>query len=270
VPEFLLYAGIAGLLVALVAGPLGSFIVWQRLAYFGDTLAHSALLGIAFGLMSGANMTLAITLSCCLVAVALVYLSERSLLSSDAVLGIISHSALALGLVLISLSDNARVDLSAFLFGDLLGVDRVDLIGIGLTTAICMGLMIGFWNRLISTTVHPELAQVEGLPTRWMKLLLTLMIAVVVAAAMKVVGVLLITALLIIPASTAGQFARSPESMAMLASLLAGAAVVAGLAMSWTLDTPAGPSVVVASGALFMFVHATRRISRAFACRGAK
>jgi zinc transport system permease protein len=258
-PDFLLYAIIAGLLVALVAGPLGSFVVWQRLAYFGDTLAHSALLGIALGLLAELPLAVTITATCCIVAASLVYLGERAQLSGDSSLGIISHSSLALGLLLVSLFGEGRINLEAFLFGDILGVGRADLLVISLTSLICLSLLLAFWNRLLSVTVHPELAEVEGLPVLRLRLLLAMLIAVLVAAAMKVVGVLLITALLIIPASTASQVARSPERMAILASFFAVSAVCCGLLLSWFADTPAGPSVVVASGAMFCAALLWRR-----------
>ncbi len=251
-PEFLWHAVIAGSMVGMIAGPLGSYIVWQRMSFFGDTLAHSALLGIALGLLSGVASGLAVLICCALVAVALVYLRGQSRLNQDSLLAIIAHSSLALGLVVVSFSAKNSVDLSAFLFGDILAVTRADLITIATSVVICGVILWRYWNKLLAVTVHPELAEVEGLPVHSLRLTLALMVALLVAAAMKIVGVLLITALLIIPASSAGNLARSPEHMAIIASVVATLSVLVGLGFSWSADTPAGPSIVVAATLIFV------------------
>lgn len=251
-PDFLLYALLAGLGLALVAGPLGSFVVWRRMAYFGDTLAHSALLGVALGMLLQINLTLAVTAGCVLLAVLLVAMQNRKWLASDTLLGILAHSTLSLGLVVLALTDNVRVDLLAYLFGDLLAITLTDLTWMLGGLVLVMVLMVWLWRRLLSVTVHEELARVEGLPVSAIRLALMLLIAIVIAVAMKVVGVLLITSLLIIPPAAAQRHARTPEQMAVGASFLGCMAVLGGLAMSWNLDTPAGPSIVVSAAGLFM------------------
>lgn len=251
-PDFLLYALIAGLGLALVAGPLGSFVVWRRMAYFGDTLAHSALLGVALGMLLQINLTLAVTAGCVLLAVLLVAMQNRKWLASDTLLGILAHSTLSLGLVVLALTESVRVDLLAYLFGDLLAITRGDLAWMLGGLAIVMVLLAWLWRPLLSVTVHEELARVEGLPVSGIRLALMLLIAIVIAVAMKVVGVLLITSLLIIPPAAAQRHARTPEQMALGASALGCLAVLGGLALSWNLDTPAGPSIVVSAAALFM------------------
>ncbi|MEH6567271.1 MAG: zinc ABC transporter permease subunit ZnuB [Halopseudomonas sp.] len=251
-PDFLLYALLAGLALALVAGPLGSFVVWRRMAYFGDTLAHSALLGVALGMLLDLNLTLAVTVGCVLIALLLVALQHKQWLASDTLLGILAHSTLSLGLVVLALTENVRVDLMAYLFGDLLAITRSDLYWMLGGLVIVMALLTLLWRRLLSITVHEELARVEGLPVTAIRLALMLLIAIVIAVAMKIVGVLLITSLLIIPPAAAQRHARTPEQMAVGASLLGCLAVLGGLAMSWHLDTPAGPSIVVCAALLFM------------------
>jgi zinc transport system permease protein len=249
-PDFLLYALIAGLAVAMVAGPLGTLVVWQRLAYFGDTLAHSALLGTALGLLLDVGTwwtVLAVSLT---VGGLLAILQNRPQLSADSLLGIISHGSLALGLVAISLS-NIRVDLNGYLFGDLLAVTRDDLALILAVGAIIVALLVRFWDQLLALTIHAELAAVEGLPVARLRVLQLLLLALLVAVAMKVVGVLLVTALLIIPANIARPWARSPEHMAVLAALSGGCAVLAGIAGSMWLDTPTGASVVLSAALAF-------------------
>ena len=258
-PDFLVYALLAGLALALVAGPLGSFVVWRRMAYFGDTLSHSALLGVALGMLLDINLTLAVTVDCVLIAVLLVALQHKEWLASDTLLGILAHSTLSLGLVVLALTENVRVDLMAYLFGDLLAITATDLAWMLGGLLIVLVLMSMLWRSLLSITVHEELARVEGLPVTAIRLALMLLIAIVIAVAMKVVGVLLITSLLIIPPAAAQRHARTPEQMALGASVLGMLAVLGGLALSWQLDTPAGPSIVVCAAGMFMLALAIPR-----------
>lgn len=249
--DFLYLALAAGLGIAAVAGPLGSLIVWQRMAYFGDTLAHGALLGVAIGLWFSFNNHLAVLLSCLVLAALLVCLQELHLLATDTLLGILSHSALALGLVTIALIPGARVNLEGLLFGDLLTITLSELLSIWIMAGLVLLLLWRLWPALVAITVHEDLAQVEGIAVRRTKTLQKLILASVVALGMKVVGVLLITSLLIIPAASARRFAQSPEQMAIIGSIIAAFTVVAGLVLSWFMDTPTGPSIVVAAGCLF-------------------
>ena len=249
--DFILRALLAGLMVAIIAGPLGCFVVWRRMSYFGDTLAHSALFGIALGLLLDINLELAVIMACMLLAVVLVMLENRRGLSTDTILGILAHSSLALGLVIISFTDN-QVNLMAYLFGDLLTVSTSNLIWIGLAVVIVLGVLFKNWNRLLTITLHEELAQVEGLNVLQLRLLLMMLIALIVAVSMKVVGVLLITSLLIIPPACARAFTKTPETMSAFASMVGCIAVCGGLAASWFWDTPTGPSIVVATSILFV------------------
>ncbi|MBT5483993.1 MAG: zinc ABC transporter permease subunit ZnuB [Gammaproteobacteria bacterium] len=249
--DFILRALLAGLMVAIIAGPLGCFVVWRRMSYFGDTLAHSALFGIALGLLLDINLELAVIMACMLLAVVLVMLENRRGLSTDTILGILAHSSLALGLVIISFTDN-QVNLMAYLFGDLLTVSDSNLLWIGATVVIVLGVLFKNWNRLLTITLHEELAQVEGLNVLQLRLLLMMLIALIVAVSMKVVGVLLITSLLIIPPACARAFTKTPETMSAFASMVGCIAVCGGLAASWFWDTPTGPSIVVATSVLFM------------------
>lgn len=253
--DFLWRALFAGLGVALVAGPLGSFVVWRRMSYFGDTLAHSALLGIALGIALDANLNLAVIASCTLLACLLVALQQRKIISTDTLLGILAHSSLSLGLIAVSLLE-VRVDLLGYLFGDLLTVNGQELLWIYIGVATILSLLLTFWRPLLAITVDEDLAQAEGYPVLWIRLLLMLLIAIVIAVAMKIVGVLLITALMVIPAATARRLTNSPESMAALSSLVGCCAVVIGLFCSLQWDTPTGPSIVVGATSLFLLIYA--------------
>lgn len=252
--DFLIRAILAGLLLALVAGPLGCFIVWRRMAYFGDTLSHSALLGIALGLMFDLNMQVAVVVACCGIALFLVALEKSKSLATDTLLGILAHSALAIGLVMLNFT-KVQIDLQAYLFGDLLTVTSAELWWLLGGAGMALAVLVSHWNSLLSFTLQPELAQVEGLNVARLRVTLMLVIAVTVAVSMKIVGVLLITSLLIIPAATARLFARSPEQMALGASVSGCLAVLGGIAASWLRDTPTGPSIVVAAALLFAICH---------------
>jgi len=249
--DFLLRALLGGFGVALIAGPFGSFVVWRRLAYFGDTLAHSALLGVAFGFLLEINLTLGTLIICQVLAVLLFVSQKQRVLSGDTLLGILSHGALSLGLVALAFMEDVRVDLVAYLFGDILAIGRADLGWIfGGGGLALIGLLI-LWKPLLAITVHEDLARVEGIAVDRINWTFLALIALTVAVMMKVVGLLLVTSLLIIPAATARRFAGNPEIMAVAASLLGCVAVGGGLTGSFYWDTPAGPSIVVSACLIF-------------------
>jgi zinc transport system permease protein len=249
--DFLLRALAGGVGIALLAGPLGSFIVWRRMAYFGDTLAHSGLLGVGLAIAFDINPGIGILIICVLIALALVALQRQRQLASDTLLGILSHTSLSLGLVALALLETVRIDLISYLFGDILAITNSDLYWIWGGVVVVLAVLIAAWRPLLRMTVHEDLARVEGVPVFGVRLLLMLLIAIVIALAMKIVGILLITSLLIIPAATARRFAKTPESMAVFASLAGCIAVVLGLSGSYYWDTPAGPSIVLAAAELF-------------------
>ncbi|MBS0847074.1 zinc ABC transporter permease subunit ZnuB [Citrobacter sp. JGM124] len=250
--ELLLPGWLAGILLACAAGPLGSFVVWRRMSYFGDTLAHASLLGVAFGLLLNVSPFYAVIVVTLLMALGLVWLERRPHLAIDTLLGIMAHSALSLGLVVVSLMGNVRVDLMAYLFGDLLSVTLDDIATIALGVAIVCGVLFWQWRNLLAMTISPDLAHVDGVNLQRTKMLLMLVTALTIGVAMKFVGALIITSLLIIPAATARRFARTPEQMAGIAVILGMLSVTGGLAFSALYDTPAGPSVVLASAVLFI------------------
>jgi zinc transport system permease protein len=250
--DFFTRALVAGIGLALTTGPLGCFVVWRRMAYFGDTMAHSALLGVAVAVLLDINMMAGVFAVATLVSMALLLLQKRGALSTDALLGILSHSTLALGLVLVAFMTWVRIDLMAFLFGDILAVSRLDIAFVYGGGLVILAVVAWMWRPLLASTVSAELAEAEGLDPGRARLVFMLLMAAVIAIAMKIVGILLITSLLIIPAATARRFAATPEQMAVLASLLGAVAVMGGLFGSLRFDTPSGPSIVVAALAIFI------------------
>jgi zinc transport system permease protein len=250
--DFFTRAVVAGIGIAFAAGPVGCFIVWRRMAYFGDTMAHSALLGVAIGFALGIDFTLGVVAVTAGVALVLIGLERIQGLSSDTMLGILAHSTLSIGLIAISLMATLRIDLMGYLFGDILAVTHSDLLWIYASAIGIVVVLALIWRPLLAVTVHEDLARAEGVPSLAVRLIFMLLIAMIIAFAMKIVGILLITSLLIIPAATARRRARSPEQMAVMAALIGAIAVVGGLFASLRLDTPSGPSIVVAAAAMFV------------------
>jgi zinc transport system permease protein len=249
--EFIILALAAGVGVAVVMGPLGVFVVWRRMAYFGDTLAHSGLLGATFGLALGINVTAGIVAVCGALAILLVFLRRNGRLADDTLLGILSHGSLSLGLIAVALMETVRIDLVSYLFGDVLAVSPGEIVSIYVGGAVALGALILLWRPLVAISVHEELARVEGVKVVRVQLAFMLLIALVIALAMKVVGILLVTSLLIVPAAAARRLARTPEAMAALAAAAGAAAVALGLAGSLAWDLPSGPAIVIAAVALF-------------------
>ncbi len=251
--DFFVRALIGGIGVALIAGPLGCFIVWRRLAYFGDTLSHSALLGVAIALLFELNITLAVFVISIIVSFLLLFLQKKAALTSDALLGLLAHSTLAIGLVVLAFMTWVRVDLMGFLFGDILAITAEDLILIWVGGFLALATLGLIWRSLFAATVSHDLALSEGVKTKFVNIIFMVVIAAVIAVSLKLVGVLLITALLIIPAASARRFSTSPELMAAIAGFIGILSVVLGLNGSLIWDTPAGPSIVVAALGCFVF-----------------
>ena len=259
--DFLIRAALAGIGLSMATGPLGSFVVWRKMAYFGDATAHAAILGVALALATDLPVGLG-TLTVALVMAALVSALAARGWAMDTTLGVLAHAALAIGLVAVSFVPGVRTDLQSYLFGDILAVSRSDLGFIWGGSGLVLALLVWRWQALLTTTLNEDLAHASGLKPARERLVLTLALALVVAVALKIVGALLIAAMLIIPAAAARGLSRSPEAMAALATLFGALAFLAGLTLSLWQDTPAGPSVVVAAAAIFAVVAAVGALRR--------
>ncbi|KPP88551.1 MAG: zinc transport system permease protein [Rhodobacteraceae bacterium HLUCCO07] len=248
--DFLVRAALGAMGVAIAAALLGCFVVWRRMAYFGDATAHAAILGVALALGFEISIFAGVLVVALAMALSISALSGRGH-AMDTSLGVMAHAALAFGLVAVELLPGAQVDIEAYLFGDILAVSRRDLMVIWLGAGLVAAGLLWRWQALLTTTLNPELAIAGGLKPAREERLLILALAVVVAVAIKAVGALLITALLIIPAAAARPFARTPEGMAALAVLLGVGSALGGLAVAWQLDTQAGPTIVCVAAILF-------------------
>jgi zinc transport system permease protein len=275
-PDFLLNALVVGTLIAIMAGPLGCMVVWRRMAYFGAAIAHSALLGVALSLLSGSYLlTIVATdesfahrmgssliedpwpvvlLVSLLLSLGLLALQRRHLLANDTLLGIVAHGSLAIGLLIVAAMVTLRIDVMSYLFGDILSIDHNDLILMSLLGIVVLMLIVYYWQPLLSSTVNADLAMIEGVNVHRVELLFVLMLACVIALGMRVVGILLIISMLIIPPATVRKLVTTPAQMAVGASVAGVLDVWLGLAFSWYMDLPAGPSIVAVSMAFFVLV----------------
>ncbi|MBS3803690.1 MAG: metal ABC transporter permease [Oleiphilaceae bacterium] len=261
--DFMFRAALAGLGVALAAAPLGCFIVWRRMAYFGDATAHAAVLGVALSLTLSTPIFAGVLVVSLLMAIIVSTLSGRGY-AMDTLLGVMAHSALAVGLVAVSFLSGVRIDLMAYLFGDILAVGKTDLIVIWGGAALVLALVGWRWSALLLATLNPDLAHASGVSPKREQLILTVALAIVVAVAIKVVGVLLIAAMLIIPAATARPFSKTPESMAFMAAIIGCSASVIGLKTSYALDSPTGPTIVCVVALMFIASSILWKVSRSF------
>lgn len=259
--DFMIRAALAGIGVALAAAPLGSFVVWRRMAYFGDATAHAAILGVALSLALQISLFAGVMAAALAMALAVTVLAGRGF-AMDTMLGVLAHSALAFGLVAVSFLSGIRIDLMSYLFGDILAVSQIDLLVIWGGALLVISVISWRWTALLTSTLSEELAYASGFDPKRERLMLTFALAITVAVAIKVVGVLLIAAMLIIPAAAARPLSRTPEQMVMMAAVIGGVSAVVGLQAAYSLDSPAGPSMVCVAAILFCLSSLLKTLRR--------
>ena len=258
--DFLIRALIAGIGIALVAGPLGCFVVWKRLSFFGDTLAHSALLGVLLSISFNINISITIFVVSSLVALLLLRLEKTTYLAGDSLLGLISHSSLAIGLLILGFLSFIRFDIMGVLFGDILSVNTNDLLVIWIGGALILIVLSYIWKPLFASTVNFDLAEAEGMRPERVNAIFTILLAALIAISIKMVGVLLITGLLIIPTAMARNLSNNPRQMVILSVIGGLLSVFIGLYASLEINTASGPSIV--SVALILFILSLTRIKK--------
>jgi|TARA_E500000331_G_scaffold218515_1_gene209435 zinc transport system permease protein len=258
--DFLIRALIAGIGIALVAGPLGCFVVWRRLSFFGDTLAHSALLGVLLSISFNINISITIFVVSSLVALLLLRLEKTTYLAGDSLLGLISHSSLAIGLLILGFISFIRFDIMGILFGDILSVNTNDLLVIWIGGALILFVLWFIWKPLFASTVNYDLAEAEGMKPEIVNTIFTILLAALIAISIKMVGILLITGLLIIPTAMARNLSNNPRQMVILSIVGGLLSVFIGLYASFEINTSSGPSIV--SVALILFILSLTRIEK--------
>lgn len=260
VDDFILRALFGGIGTALAAGPLGCFVVWRRMAYFGAALSHAALLGVVLGVLLNVDTTFSVMAVCAVIALLLIGIERQRLIAADTALGVLAHSSLALGVLLIAtLLETVRVDLLGYLFGDILALRTLDLVVIYGALFVSLLILALIWQPLLRTTIHEEMAAIEGVPVTIVRAVFTVLVAVIIAIGMKVVGILLIVSLLILPPAAARRAARTPLQMAAGSAIVGVVSVVLGLAASVWFDAPAGPAIVVVATVIFLLSYIVPR-----------
>lgn len=257
--DFLIRAALGGIGMALIAAPLGCIVVWQRMAYFGETIAHSGLLGVSLGLLVSINPTLAVFLSAVMVTFGLRAVERKTNLAKDTALGLLAHIVLATGLIVTSQFESLQVDLMGVLFGDILAISNLDLYMVGIGLLVIWGLIAWVWQDLLALSIDRELAIAEGVHVSRIEFLFSLAIAATIALSMKLVGLLLVTAMLIIPAAAAMGISRTPEQMVVFTGLISCFSVISGLIASLYIDIPTGPAIVVSMAFFFLLSSSVKR-----------
>ena len=251
--DFFIRALIAGVGIALVTGPLGCFIIWRRLSFFGDTLAHAALLGVTMAVFFEINIAFSVFFISSVVALILLKLQQTTKLPGDALLGLLAHSSLAVGLVVIGFLTSIRFDIMGLLFGDILAVNQNDLLLIWIGGALILLILKFIWRPLFASTVNYELAEAEGMKPDKFNAIFTVLMAAVIAISIKIVGLLLITGMLIMPAAMGRNLSNNPQQMVILSVIAGLLSVIIGLFSSLQFNTPSGPSIITAALVLFCF-----------------
>ena len=249
--DFFIRALIAGIGIALVTGPLGCFIIWRRLSFFGDTLSHSALLGVTIAFFFELNIAFSVFLISSAIALILLKLQKTTKLPGDALLGLLAHSSLAVGLVVIGFLTTIRFDIMGLLFGDILAVNEIDLLIIWIGGALILLILKYIWKPLFASTVNHELAEAEGMSPDKVNAIFTVLLAAIIAISIKIVGLLLITGMLIMPAAMARNVSNNPNQMVKLSIIGGLLSVIIGLFSSLEINTPSGPSIITAALVLF-------------------
>jgi zinc transport system permease protein len=261
IEQYILNALLAGICVSIIGGGLGCFVVWKQMAYFGDSLSHSSLLGIALGIALGINITIGTFFICALFAALLVYLQNKQILSNDTLLGILAHSSLSIGIVSISLL-NKKVNLDSYLFGDILTVTSNEVILFSVATIFVLIILYVIWDKLVLLTIDKNIAAAEKINTNFIQAVFLTLLIIFVATCVKIVGILLITSMLIIPAASAKQISKSPIQMALLSSFIGILSIIFGLFLSVLIDIPTGPTIIVVLAIIFMIIFPITKIIR--------
>ena len=247
---FIIRGILAGIAVALISGLVGCFVVWRRMSYYGESIAHSSLLGVGLGILMGIGINLGVIFTCLLFGILFLWLQQSKVLSSDTLLGVLAHLALSVGVIVISMN-RVKIDIHSFLFGDILTVTQNDLWGMYLAVLVVVIIICLNWSSLLLVTIDEDLAKAEGVNPLFINLLLTSILTIVVAVSIQIIGLLLITSMLIIPAAASRRLVNSPETMAVVATVIGILSVIIGIFLSVEIDAPSGPSIVVVSAILF-------------------
>ena len=263
ISEFLSYsfmqrALIASVMVGILCPFVGNFVVLRRMSFFSDAISHAAFAGIAAGILLGIDLSLSSLAVAIIIAFVVAFLSEKTALSHDTIIGIAFSGAIAIGMLIIGMLEGYRTDVFTFLFGDILSITRKDLLLIFIIGTLTIITLLTFLKPFLQITFNRELAKVEGINVRFFEYLLFSIIAIVVTISLKIIGIILVTSLLIIPAAAAKNLASSMKRLFILSCFFGVISGIVGLAGSVYLNTASGPTIVLISIALFFLTMLKR------------
>jgi len=264
ISEFLSYpfiqrALIASLIVGILCPFVGNFVVLRKMSFFSDAISHSAFAGIAVGALLGIDLSLSSLVVAILIAFFIAFLSEKTTLSHDTIIGIAFSGSIATGILIIGMLKGYRMDVFTFLFGDILAITRTDLVLLLLICIISIGVLTVFLKPFLQITFNRELARIEGINVRVFEYMLFFIIAVVVTVSLKIIGIILVTSLLIVPAAAAKNLASSMKHLFVLSCVFGIISGITGLLGSVYLNTPSGPTIVLVSIGIFFLTMLRRK-----------
>lgn len=266
--DLLLRSLLAGILMVAVAAPMGCLMVWQRLSFLADTLGHASILGVALGLMLAVD-TLWGVLGVIVLLIVLIryYMGDQGHTMSESLLAIIAYTGLAGGVILLGMTGSANISLQALLFGDLLATSTTDLLFISIITVVLAVLLWQYWHDWVAISINSEIARAEGIPTARLQSLFYLMVALLIAVMMKIMGVLLIGAMLVIPVNAARLVGKSPEQMLFFSWMFGVLSLLSGFIWSWHIDVQTGPAIVVLASAWLILTFTVKKLFQALTLR---
>ena len=249
--------------ISIGVGPIGSFVLWKKLSYFGDTIAHSALLGVTLAMIMHVHHIIGILLIATLPSLMLLQL--RNYYTKDMLFNITSNSSLALASIILSIIPLSNTNvITSMLFGDVLAIDYSDIIVLYIATISIATIIACQWKKWLLITISTDLAIVAKLNTKILEIEFMILLSILIAVSINIIGILLITSLLIIPAATARVIIKTPIQMIVLSSILCFTSSICGLFASYTFDIPAGPSIIMMSTAILIatnlcsYIHSHR------------
>ncbi len=250
--EFMQRAFVVGIALSILSALLGSFIVLKRYSMLPDTLSHIALLGVGIGLVTGTSPLYIPILVAVVSAMAIEYLRFKKQLYSDAVLSIFLSGALAIAVILINLSNGFNASLFSYLFGSITAVSEEEVYMSVAFTFLCVILILGSYRKLLFTTLDEQSAQASGIKVFWFNLMLVTLSAVAIALSIRIVGILLIGALMVLPISTALLYKVNFAKTLLLTLLISILSVISGLFLSFYLGFPTGAIIVLVALVIFV------------------
>ena len=253
--NFILLAIISGIGIAFITGLLGCFVVWKKMAYFGESLGHSAVLGIGIGLLLGIGDNIAVLLVIITFSLIVTYLQNKEAFSNDLILAVLAHGLLSIGIILISINPDPNFNLHSFLFGDILTVSLNEIFLIFLSAIFIYLIILTNWKALLITIISKDLAKSQNINNFKIELLFTFTMALAVAISIKIIGALLITSMLIIPSSCAKQLVNNPKNMVIISIIISILSILIGILCSYYFDIPSGPAIILTSFSAFFIIN---------------